>query len=72
MLLAESDGGAFALINGLPVHPLVVHLAVVMVPLAAIGLIVMAAWPKFSRRWPVIRMSFRRPSLTRARSSALQ
>lgn len=52
MLQASSEsGGPFALIDGLPVHPLVVHLAVVMVPLAAIGLIVMAAWPSFSRRY---------------------
>lgn len=44
-------GGPFDLINGMPVHPLVVHAAVVLVPLAAIGLIVMAFSPRFSRRY---------------------
>ncbi len=49
---AESGtGGPFDLINGIPVHPLVVHLAVVMVPIAAIGLLVMVFWPTFSRRY---------------------
>lgn len=32
-------------IFGLPAHPLVVHAAVVLVPLAAIGTIVIAFWP---------------------------
>ena len=50
VLAAESEG-PFDLINGLPVHPLVVHAAVVMVPLAALGLIAMAIWPRFSRRY---------------------
>jgi hypothetical protein len=36
---------------GLPVHALVVHGVVVLVPLAAIGAILMAAWPSFSRRF---------------------
>ncbi len=44
-------GGPFDVINGLPVHPLVVHAAVVLVPLAALGLIVMAFSPRFSRRY---------------------
>jgi uncharacterized membrane protein len=44
-----SDGGPFDLVNGLPVHPLVVHAAVVLVPLAALGLLVMAVSPRFSR-----------------------
>ena len=30
---------------GLPAHPLIVHAVVVLVPLAAIGLIVVAVWP---------------------------
>jgi uncharacterized membrane protein len=30
---------------GLPAHPLVVHAAVVLVPLAAIGVVVIAFWP---------------------------
>jgi uncharacterized membrane protein len=33
-------------IFGIPVHPLVVHAAVVLVPLAAIGTLLIAFWPK--------------------------
>ena len=48
LLAAE---GPFSVIGGIPVHPLVVHAAVVFVPLAAIGLLVMAVWPKFGARF---------------------
>lgn len=48
--VAESDG-PFDVVNGLPTHPLVVHAAVVLIPLSAIGLIVMAFWRHFSRRY---------------------
>lgn len=41
-------------IAGLPVHPLVVHAAVVLIPLAAIGAIIMAFSARFSRRFGVI------------------
>lgn len=44
----------FDTVAGLPVHPLVVHAAVVIVPLAALGAIVMAFWRSFSRRFGVI------------------
>jgi uncharacterized membrane protein len=47
--LEEGTGGPFDLINGLPVHPLVVHSAVVLVPLTALGVLLMAVWPRFSR-----------------------
>lgn len=40
----------FGLIDGLPVHPLVVHAAVVFIPLTALGLIVMALIPKFGAK----------------------
>lgn len=50
-VLAEGSGGPFDLVNGIPVHPLVVHGAVVLVPLTALGLIVMAIWPRFSTRY---------------------
>ncbi len=50
-VLSEGSGGPFDLINGIPVHPLVVHAAVVLVPLTALGLIVMAVWPRFSARY---------------------
>jgi hypothetical protein len=35
---------------GVPSHPLVVHAAVVLVPLAAIGTIVIALWPTARQR----------------------
>ena len=38
-------------ISGIPVHPLIVHVVVVLVPLTALGAIVMAILPKFSRRF---------------------
>jgi uncharacterized membrane protein len=41
-------------VAGLPMHPLIVHAAVVLVPLAALGLILMAVRPSFSRRFGVI------------------
>lgn len=50
-VLAEGSGGPFDVINGLPVHPLVVHAAVVLVPLTALGLLAMAIWPRFSGRY---------------------
>jgi hypothetical protein len=37
--------------SGLPVHALVVHAVVVLVPLAAAGAILMAVWRSFSRRF---------------------
>ncbi|GDX31694.1 hypothetical protein LBMAG15_06280 [Actinomycetes bacterium] len=36
---------------GLPVHALVVHSVVVLIPLSALGAILMACWPHFSRRF---------------------
>jgi hypothetical protein len=55
-MVANGQGGPFDLIDGLPVHPLVVHGAVVLIPLAALGVLLMAAWPRFSRRhgWLVL------------------
>lgn len=38
-------------IGGLPVHVLVVHAVVVLVPLAALGSIIMVFWPTFSKRF---------------------
>ncbi|NMO02972.1 hypothetical protein HH308_17305 [Gordonia sp. TBRC 11910] len=37
-------------INGLPAHPLLVHVVVVMIPLAALAAIVSAVWPR-ARVW---------------------
>lgn len=54
--LGDDPGGPFDLVNGLPVHPLVVHAAVVLVPLTALGVLLMALWPRFSRSlgWLVV------------------
>lgn len=42
-------------INGLPLHPLVVHAVVVLVPLAAISVLALAVWPRLCARfWPVM------------------
>lgn len=37
-------------IFGLPIHPLVVHATVVMVPLATLSVLLAGVWPRF-RRW---------------------
>lgn len=39
-----------ATILGLPIHPLIVHATVVLVPAAALAVGLSAAWPRF-RRW---------------------
>ncbi|MFR9804562.1 DUF2231 domain-containing protein [Pseudonocardia sp. RS010] len=43
-------------LSGLPLHPLVVHAVVVLVPLAVIGAVLVAVWPAARRRWgwPVV------------------
>ena len=41
----------FITVGGLPLHPLVVHLVVVVVPMTFAGAVLMAVWPKFSRRF---------------------
>ena len=41
----------FITVGGLPLHPLVVHLVVVVVPLTFAGAVLMAVWPRFSRRF---------------------
>jgi uncharacterized membrane protein len=41
----------FDLINGLPVHPLVVHAVVVLLPLAVLGTIAIAAKPAWRLRY---------------------
>ena len=39
---------------GLPLHPLIVHLAVVMLPLAALGAIAIALRPVWSKRFGIV------------------
>jgi len=41
-------------VDGLPLHPLVVHAAVVLVPLTALGAVLMAFSVRFSRRFGVL------------------
>lgn len=41
-------------IGGLPLHPLIVHAAVVLVPLTALGAVLMAVSARFSRRFGVL------------------
>jgi hypothetical protein len=43
-------------INGLPLHALIVHIVVVMVPLSALGAVVIAVWPAARARfgWLVV------------------
>ncbi|GJF01562.1 hypothetical protein PSD17_05260 [Pseudonocardia sp. D17] len=44
---------------GLPLHPLVVHAVVVLVPAAVIGSVLVAAWPRIRPRWgwPVVALT---------------
>ncbi len=46
-------------INGLPAHPLIIHLAVVFIPLAAILAVSYAAVPRWrwATRWPMVVVS---------------
>ena len=44
-------GGPLDLVMGLPVHPLVVHAAVVLVPLVALAALAMSYWPSFSIKY---------------------
>lgn len=41
----------FSTFNGLPLHPLVVHAIVVLLPIAALGTIAIACWPRLRRRY---------------------
>ncbi|OFE15635.1 hypothetical protein BA895_21960 [Humibacillus sp. DSM 29435] len=45
----DHESGLFSSIAGLPLHPLVVHLAVVVLPASAIALIVIIAVPRWRR-----------------------
>jgi hypothetical protein len=46
-----SSGGLFGSVAGLPLHPLVIHASIVLIPLVAIGALVMSYLPSFSRRY---------------------
>ena len=45
------DSSLFDSIAGLPLHPLVVHFAVVLLPLGALGLVVLVLVPKWADRY---------------------
>ena len=45
------DSSLFDSIAGLPLHPLVVHFAVVLLPLGALGLVVLVLVPKRADRY---------------------
>ncbi len=38
-------------VSGLPLHPLVIHAVVVLVPMAVIGSVLVAVWPAARPRW---------------------
>lgn len=40
-------------LSGLPLHPLIVHAVVVLVPVAVLGAITVAVWPAARRRWGI-------------------
>lgn len=50
MRVNVGDGVVFDVIGGLPLHPLVVHATVVLVPLAALAVLLAGVWPTFRRR----------------------
>ena len=52
--IVVQSGGLFDEINGIPLHPLTVHAVVVLVPVAALGLLAMVALPAFSRRFGIV------------------
>ncbi|TDP91193.1 DUF2231 domain-containing protein [Labedaea rhizosphaerae] len=45
-------------VNGLPLHALLVHVVVVLVPLAVLGAIVIAVWPAARRRFGWLVLGF--------------
>ena len=53
-MLTPLDSSLFDTIAGLPLHPLVVHFAVVLLPLAALGLVLLVAVPRWADRFGVL------------------
>ena len=41
----------FGVVAGLPLHPLIIHVSVILIPLVAISALVMSYLPSFSRRY---------------------
>lgn len=53
-MLTPLESGFFDVISGLPLHPLVVHFAVVLLPLAALGLVLLVIVPKWADRYGLL------------------
>ena len=51
MISYDELGGPLDLVMGLPLHPLVVQAAVVLVPMVALAALAMSYWPSFSIRY---------------------
>ncbi|WP_314221802.1 DUF2231 domain-containing protein [Streptomyces zaehneri] len=45
---------SLTVVNGLPVHVLIVHFVVVLVPLSALAVVVCAIWPSAARRMGIV------------------
>ncbi|MGB7961981.1 MAG: DUF2231 domain-containing protein, partial [Propionicimonas sp.] len=45
------DSGLLSSIAGLPLHPLVVHVAVIVLPLAALALVALVVWQRLALRY---------------------
>ena len=50
-LIGDGLSSVFDLIGGLPIHPLVAHFAVVLMPLAGVGLLICVFMPSMRRRF---------------------
>lgn len=53
-MIAVPAAGPFDTVAGLPVHALVVHAVVVLVPVTSLGAIVIAIVPRWSRRFGIL------------------
>lgn len=53
-MLTPLESGLFESIAGLPMHPLVVHFAVVLLPVAALGLILLILVPRWADRYGLL------------------
>ena len=54
MIAPTEDSGLFSTIAGLPLHPLVVHLAVVVLPASALALVALVLVPRWRARYATL------------------
>jgi uncharacterized membrane protein len=61
--MAAKEAWVFEEIKGLPIHPLVIHAAVVLIPLLVLGAVVYAVLPKLRGRvgWAVVALAVAAP-----------